>query len=197
MTSYRVHSREHIPNDSKHQRRVHVDEQRRHFVRIMEDKTIPPSNDGTSQRSMGHTITRNPKCRARRGKPDVDKVENGGIIAKVEKEIVPVLLLVGEISPGEHIQYLHSIRDMKIPAAMRLSIGAGKIIIRERCVLWCATEQQRGKEQQIDAIEERNLFSHAHDLGRLPRARETDNTFGDLDPWGLGSIGGPREAGQL
>ena len=41
--------RKHVPYDSKRKWRIDVDEQRRDFVPIMENETVPPSDDGAGK----------------------------------------------------------------------------------------------------------------------------------------------------
>lgn len=71
-----------------------MDEQRGHFVEIVEDQAIPPSNDGTGKRSMRQAVASREECRAIRHSPNPDKIEDVGVVAQVEEEIMPCSLLV-------------------------------------------------------------------------------------------------------
>lgn len=50
-----------LPDDSKSERGINMDEQRRDFVRIVEHQTISPGNDSAGQRPMGQTIAGYPQ----------------------------------------------------------------------------------------------------------------------------------------
>lgn len=69
-------------------------EQRRNLILIMEHQTIPPSNHCARQGPMRQTIASNKECRTRRKEPDIDEVEDGHIVAQIEKEVVPCAFLV-------------------------------------------------------------------------------------------------------
>lgn len=61
---------------------------------------------------MRKTVAGNPKRRAGRENPDVDKVEDGSIVAKIEQEVVPGPFLVFVPSERQKIERLQSVRHM-------------------------------------------------------------------------------------
>ena len=71
-----------------------MNEQRSNFIPVVEHETIPPSDNRTSQRTQRETITSDEQCRTVRHAPDVDEIEDIGVIAEVEEEVVPGAFLV-------------------------------------------------------------------------------------------------------
>ena len=92
-----------------------MDEQRRHFVRIMEHQTISPSDDSASQSPMGQTVARHPQPYVGREHPEEQEVEDVRVVTQVEQEVVPIALLVLIHAKREKIQCLERIRDVHPP----------------------------------------------------------------------------------
>ena len=87
-------------------------EQRGDFVKVMEDKTIPPCNHSARQRAMRETVTRDPKRRARWCEPDENKVEDRNVVAEVEQKVMPRAFLVGIDAHREEIDAPDGVYDM-------------------------------------------------------------------------------------
>jgi hypothetical protein len=89
-----------------------VYEEARNLIRIMENQTIPPSNDRARQRAMREAIASNEECGRGRKEPDVHKVQNGSIVAEVKHEVMPRAPLVLVDAHREKVESLEGVRDV-------------------------------------------------------------------------------------
>ena len=92
-----------------------MNEQRSNFIPVVEHETIPPSDNRTSQRTQRETVTSDEQCRTVRHAPDVDEIEDIGVIAEVEEEVVPCALLVHVHTEWKVVRCLDRVRDMDPP----------------------------------------------------------------------------------
>ena len=81
--------RSHVPDDRERQRRVYVYEQRRHFVAVVENEAVPPRDDCARQRAVREAVACDEERRVAREQRDGNEVEDGAVVAEVEKEVVP------------------------------------------------------------------------------------------------------------
>ena len=84
-------------------------EQTRNLINIMKDKTISPGDDRACQTPVRKAITRYEQCRALREEPDVYEVEDSGVVAEIEEEIVPGPFFVFEPAEGKEVETLEGI----------------------------------------------------------------------------------------
>ena len=81
-------------------------EQRRHFVRVVEDEAVAPRDDRTGERPMRETVACDKERSIVRKEPDVDEVEDGAVVAEIEEEVVPRTFLVVPRADGEKVASL-------------------------------------------------------------------------------------------
>ena len=103
------------PNNGKDKRWIDMDEQGGNLVPVVKDKTIPPGDDSTSQRAQRQAVTRDEECGTRRHSPYEDEIEDVGVVAEVEEEVVPCAFLVHVHPERKVIGCLNRIDNMYPP----------------------------------------------------------------------------------
>ena len=98
-----------------------MNEERGDFVRVVEDETVAPRDDGAGERSMRKTVTCDEQGRTRRKDPDIDKVEDCAVVAEVEEEIMPCTFLVGVCTDWQEVAGKNGVCDMYPSAAGRMN----------------------------------------------------------------------------
>lgn len=106
----------HSPYNRKRERGIYMNKQRGDFIRVMEYEAVAPGNDGAREGAVREAVARNEQRGVRGEQPDVDEVEDGAIVAEVEKEVVPGALLVVVGAHGEQVSGLEGVRDVHISA---------------------------------------------------------------------------------
>ena len=71
-----------------------MNEKRRDFIGVMKNQAIPPSYDSARQGAMTQAVACDPERRAGGRDPYKDEIENGGIVAEIEKEVMPRPFLI-------------------------------------------------------------------------------------------------------
>ena len=101
-----------------------MDEQGGNLVPVVKDKTIPPGDDSTSQRAQRQAVTRDEECGTRRHSPYEDEIEDVGVVAEVEEEVVPCALLVHVHAEWKVVRCLDRVRDMDPPESKSMGRGS-------------------------------------------------------------------------